>query len=325
MAADSYSDFSYFGTCPVVQSDKIILPFVTSPLGVESPKSLRALEESLKTDGIIFLTDDRLRVGTICRASRKWMSGAGGRGDMAGWGFMVEGLGRGIAMFVTEADGFCSAKVFSDPSPDDVPNTEQLQKLDKEVRRLLGELHPLLPMEGDLWWRRYYTHDAPISPEVEKLFNVQDIVSPSRLADRTAFLLYLLGMFSIEQQREIAETFRLDQRLETLFRVLTKAVEVRQLAKLSQILVQKVRYTGKPEIQKTIDNVLSNRKNGRRATGPLGGKSVEPLLYETDSQKEVANRLGVSTRQLRTWATENYGGWKKAVSHVRSRPRTDFE
>jgi ATP-dependent Lon protease len=332
----AHSDYKlpFFKLYPVVISDKVILPSVTLPLRAELPASLRTLEKALTTDGIIFLVgsdktlkensipDECSKVGTLCRVSRKLLPSAGG-GDLVTEGFLLNGLERATVVRFIESDGFLSAEVFYDPSPDLVPDERRLKKLKQKVRELLGELHSLLPKEDKPWWKSLYSQDTSVSSKLEKLFNVQDISSPSRLADHTAFLLYLLDLISTKQQRMILEIFRSDQRLEMLFKILAEAVEKRQLGKLNQLLMQKARRTGKHEIKKTIDAVLSNRKDGRPPTGPLGGKNVEPLLYD-QSQKEVASTLGVTTRQVRAWATEYYGGWKKAQKYVRSRPRTDF-
>jgi hypothetical protein len=199
------------------------------------------LEHSLKTNGIIFLTNGHLNVGMLCRASRKLIPGAGGPDDLAGWGFVVEGLERGVAVSVPEADGFLSAEISTALEPDRVPDEGRLKELDKEVRSLLGEVHSLLPKEGESWWQRRYSQDTPIPPEVERLFNVQDIVSPSLLADRAAFLLYLLGMLSTEQQREVAETFRPDHRLHVLSKVLIRATilpEEEEVKRLKELLLK---------------------------------------------------------------------------------------
>ena len=244
MGADSYREVSFcWVCCPVVQSDEIVLPFpsVTLPLKVVAPASLRALEESLKTDGIFFLTDNRLKVGTLCRASRKLMSASGDR-----WGFIVEGIKRGVAVSVKKAEGFLSAEVVSDPTPDEVSDVAQLKELDKEVRRLVGELLPLLPEE------EVYDPHSPGGGRAG-LFNLQDITSPSRLADHTAFLLGRLGLISTKQQRAILETFRPDYRLEALFRILTEELETRQLQALLLKRMER-RYPTRPLLpQKFLD------------------------------------------------------------------------
>jgi hypothetical protein len=223
----AHSDFElpFPKICPVVLSDTVILPSVTYPVRIESPASLRALEEALKSDGIIFLAGDvstlkedsapsgRSTVGTLCRVWRKPVHSFGG-GDL-----IAEGLERACARQLIEAEGFLSAEIFYDPFPDQAPDEEQLKALDKEVRRLLGELHQLLP-EGD-----------PDS-KVNSLFNVQDIISPSRLADRTAFLLYLRGLASTRQLRTVLETFPPDRRLRMLSWRLTEAIETEQLQAL---------------------------------------------------------------------------------------------
>jgi len=227
--ADSYTEFSFYGTCPVVQSETVVLPSVTLPLTVETPATLRALESSLKADGIIFLTDSGRKIGTLCRASRKLMSSTGGE-DCAEWGFIVEGLERGTALSSEEVDGLLWAEVLSDPELDSVPNEEQLKWLDTEVRKLLCELHPLLP---------------DIENSIHPLFNVQDISSPSRLADRTAFLLSMCGLISQERQRVILKTFPPDLRLESLVEILTVELETIQLRELLLKRLER-RYATRP-------------------------------------------------------------------------------
>lgn len=257
MGVDPYAEFSFSGTYPVVQSDMVVLPSVTLPLKVESPASLRALEESLKTDGIIFLTDGRLKVGTLCRASRKLMRGVGGDA----LGFIGEGLERGVALSVKETEGFRSAEVSSDPTPDEVPDEERLKELDKEVRWLVGKLHSLLPEEE--------IYD-PFSPSggLAGSFNIQDITSPSRLADHTAFLLYMRELISTEQLRAILETFRPDHRLENLFQILTEELETRQLQALLLRRMER-RHPTRPLLpQKFLDKFERNSLHHLREFHP---------------------------------------------------------
>jgi hypothetical protein len=151
--------------------------------------------------------------GMICRASR------------AGQDFEVERLGRACAARLIETEGFLSAEICCDPSPEQSHDEELLKQLDKEVRRLVGELLTLLP-ENEVY--------DPISPHggLIELFNLQDIVSPSHLADHTGFLLHLLGLISTEKLREFSKIFRPDDRLQIVFQVLTKEVETKQLEAL---------------------------------------------------------------------------------------------
>ena len=156
MGAHRSYELPFFQPCPVVLSDTIVLPSVTLPLSVESPASLRAVEEALKAGGIIFLfagaptfeegstTDEPSKIGTLCRVSRKLMPYSNGP-DLVEEGFVAEGLDRACAVRFIKNEGFLSAEVFYDPSPDLAPDEEQLKMLDQEVRRLLGELHALLP------------------------------------------------------------------------------------------------------------------------------------------------------------------------------------
>jgi ATP-dependent protease La (LON) substrate-binding domain len=244
VAVESRNEFSFFGAYPVVISDTVIFPSLTFPLKVETSASLRALEESLKKDGMVFLAggaptldedsapDERFRIGTLCRVRRTPVHSFGG-GDL-----IAEGLERACAWRFAEADGFLSAEVFYDLSPDLTADEEELKTLDREVRRLLGQLRALLPEE--------------LGSE-EKLFYVQDITSPSRLADQTAFLLYLLRLISPEQQRVILETFPADLRLRTLSEILTEAVETEQLVALLMKRMRR-RYPTRPLLpQKFLD------------------------------------------------------------------------
>jgi hypothetical protein len=205
------------------------------------------VEEALKAGGIIFLfagaptfeegstTDEPSKIGTLCRVSRKLMPYSNGP-DLVEEGFVAEGLDRACAVRFIKNEGFLSAEVFYDPSPDLAPDEEQLKMLDQEVRRLLGELHALLPERDGPWWRSFHSQYPSVSSEVERLFNVQDITSPSRLADRSAFLLYLLGLISPGQQRAILETFGPERRLQVLSRILNGKLEpeTRQIEALLQ-------------------------------------------------------------------------------------------
>jgi hypothetical protein len=277
----SHSDYElpFLRPCPVVLSGTVILPSVTFPLSVESPASLRALEEALKTDGIIFLfadaptpeedsaPDEPSKVGTLCRVSRQLMPCPNGP-DLVEEGFVAEGLERACAVRFIRNEGFLSAEVFYDPSPDLAPDEEQLKMLDQEVRRLLGELRVLLPEE--------------LGPE-ERLFNVQDITSPSRLADQTAFLLCLLGLMSIEQQRVILETFPPDLRLQTIFLILTEAVETEQLMALLLKRMER-RYPARPLLpQKFLDEFERGLI--------LHAREFHPNLTAISPRQYVSNRL----------------------------------
>jgi ATP-dependent Lon protease len=263
------------GSYPVVLSDQVILPSVTYPLRIQSPASIRAFEVALQTNKTIFLSgisqpdtadpkpSQLFMIGTICRIVEQKspdINSVEGSVD-----FIAEGLERASVVKFIEYNGFLSADVMCDPTPDAVTDEKQLKKLDKKVRGLIKELYLLIPKEKDSHWnRRFFSvQDFSISSSVGKLFNVHEITSPSRLADHTAFLLSMLNLIPQEQQRVILETFRADKRIMILHHVLTRAVKNRQIGKLNHLVRYRPELIDEAEIKKTVSSILA-KPRGRK-------------------------------------------------------------
>lgn len=191
-----------------------VFPYMVLHFDVGRDKSINALEEAMINDQLIFLTtqkeadtdlptvDDFYEVGTISKIKQMLKL----PGDAIR--VLVEGIARGKILEVLQEEPYFECKV-----------EEEMYEEEIEVDR---ELEALMRTTINAF-EDYIGIGNRISPEV--FITVTSIKEPGRLADVIASHMIL----KIEQKQEILEAFHPKQRLEVLYKILLREIEVLEI------------------------------------------------------------------------------------------------
>jgi ATP-dependent Lon protease len=209
--------------------DTVIFPYMVMPLFINREKSIKALEEALSKDRLIFLVAqktfseedpspaDLYRVGTVALVMRM-LKLPDGRIKV-----LVQGLSKAAVREVDQSGTFFRALVenIKDPFITEITlETEALMRNIKEQLERIGSYGKLL------------------SPDL--MFILESVDDPGRLADMVASNLDL----PVEKAQEILEIFDPIERLKVLSEVLEKEVQVLTMQ-------AKIQSQAKEEITKT--------------------------------------------------------------------------
>jgi len=200
-----------------------VFPYMVLHFDVGREKSIKALEEAMIKDQFIFLTtqkevdidlptpEDFYEIGTVCKIKQMLKL----PGDAIR--VLVEGLSRGKLTSVIQEDPYFKVEVEEFKS-DEVT-------IDKEAEALMRAVIDA--------FENYVSVSNKISPEV--LITVSSIEHPGRLADVIASHMLL----KTEQKQEILEAFDPKDRLEVLYKLLLKEIEILEVEKEINTKVKK--------------------------------------------------------------------------------------
>lgn len=201
--------------------DVVIFPYMVLPLAVGRAKSIRALEEAMARDRLIFLVtqkkmqteepekDDLFSVGVVGEILQLLKM------PDATIKILIEGLERGKIVEVISQQGFMEVRV-ERPLETYVPNQE-LEALRRNVLTL---------------FERYVKLNRRMP--IETLMSVSNIEDPSRLADVIASHLTI----KIAQEQLILETLDPKKRLVELSKILTAENDILSIEKKIQVRVR---------------------------------------------------------------------------------------
>ncbi len=201
-----------------------VFPYMVLHFDVGREKSINALEEAMVNDQMIFLTtqkeaetdipteEDFYSVGTISKIKQMLKL----PGDAIR--VLVEGISRAKIIELTQEEPFFKAKLEED-------NYAGETEIDKEMEALMRTV-----MDA---FESYISVSNRISPEV--LISVSSIEEPGRLADVIASHMIL----KIEQKQEILEAFDPKDRLEVLYKILLREIEILEIEKEINVRVKK--------------------------------------------------------------------------------------
>ncbi len=201
----------------------LVFPYMVLHFDVGREKSIKALEEAMVNDQMIFLAtqkevdielptqEDFFDIGTICKIKQMLKL----PGDAIR--VLVEGINRGRVVEVIEEDPYFKVNI-EEYVFDDDQNDRELEAL---MRAVLGA------------FESYIGVSSKISPEV--MLSVSTIEEPGRLADVIASHMAL----KTEQKQEILEAFDPKDRLEVLYKLLLKEIEILEVEKEINTKVRK--------------------------------------------------------------------------------------
>lgn len=192
-----------------------VFPYMVLHFDVGREKSIKALEEAMVKDQTIFLTtqkeididlpttEDFYEIGTISKIKQMLKL----PGDAIR--VLVEGVSRGKIANVVHEDPYFRAEIEE--------YILETQDIDKELEAMMRVVLDA--------FENYVTVSNKISPEV--IISVSSIEESGRLADVIASHMLL----KTDQKQEILEAFDPKDRLEVLYRILLKEIEILEVEK----------------------------------------------------------------------------------------------
>lgn len=192
-----------------------VFPYMVLHFDVGREKSIRALEEAMVKDQTIFLTtqmeididlptnEDFYEIGTISKIKQMLKL----PGDAIR--VLVEGISRGKIKKLVHEDPYFKAEIEEYISGK--------QEIDKELEAMMRVV-----LDS---FENYISISNKISPEV--MISISSIEEAGRLADVIASHMVL----KTEQKQEILEAFEPKDRLEVLYKILLKEIEILEVEK----------------------------------------------------------------------------------------------
>jgi len=259
-----------------------VFPRMTLPFDVGRPKSIRALEEAMVNNQLIFLVtqkdakddspggDDLYKVGTVSKVKQLLKL----PGDTIR--VLVEGLSRAEIKEILQVEPFFMAMVGVHDESTDTSSKDSL-KVKALKRQVLSS------------FEEYAKLSSKVSPEsIATTMSIDDV---SRLADVIASNIIL----KVEQKQEILSEFNPVKRLEKLLRVLIEEIEILEIEKNINIKVRKQidkmqREYYLREQMKVIQNELGD-KDGITGEVEEYRKKIKELGMEKESETKVLKEL----------------------------------
>ena len=203
-----------------------IFPYMILNFDIGRESSLKALEQVVVNDDLIFLTSQKEIEIDAPTADDLYTTGTLGRikqviklpGDTAR--VLVEGVSRGIAKEIefTE-DGYFKAKV--EEYVYDEENAEEDLEIEALVRTVFES------------FEEYISIGNKVSPEI--LISLGDIDSVDRYIDTIAANIYLKS----EQKQEVIQELNVKSRLELIYRILLEEIDLLKIEKKVTLRVKK--------------------------------------------------------------------------------------
>ncbi|WP_415990447.1 endopeptidase La [Intestinibacter bartlettii] len=202
-----------------------IFPYTILNFDIGRESSLKALDEAMLGDELIFLTsqkeaeidepteEDFYHVGTICKVKQMIKL----PGDTVR--VLVEGISRGTIEEINQDKGYFEAVI------DEIVYNEDEIVNDIEVEALIRNV-----LES---FEEYINIGNRVSPEI--LVSLEEIENPDRFVDTIASNIYLKP----EQKQQILEEFDIAKRLELLYSILLEEIDILKIEKKITLRVKK--------------------------------------------------------------------------------------
>ena len=202
-----------------------IFPYTILNFDIGRESSLKALDEAMLGDELIFLTsqkeaeidepteEDFYHVGTICKVKQMIKL----PGDTVR--VLVEGISRGTIEEINQDKGYFEAVI------DEIVYNEDEIVNDMEVEALIRNV-----LES---FEEYINIGNRVSPEI--LVSLEEIENPDRFVDTIACNIYLKP----EQKQQILEEFDIAKRLELLYSILLEEIDILKIEKKITLRVKK--------------------------------------------------------------------------------------
>lgn len=202
-----------------------IFPYTILNFDIGRESSLKALDETMLGDELIFLTsqkeaeidepteEDFYHVGTICKVKQMIKL----PGDTVR--VLVEGISRGTIEEINQDKGYFEAVI------DEIVYNEDEIVNDMEVEALIRNV-----LES---FEEYINIGNRVSPEI--LVSLEEIENPDRFVDTIASNIYLKP----EQKQQILEEFDIAKRLELLYSILLEEIDILKIEKKITLRVKK--------------------------------------------------------------------------------------
>ncbi|MEG1310723.1 MAG: endopeptidase La [Romboutsia sp.] len=202
-----------------------IFPYMILNFDVGREVSLKALDEAMLKDELVFLTsqkkaevdepieEDFYHIGTICKV--KQMIKLPGETVRV----LVEGISRGSAKEIKLEDGYFKAKV------DEIVFDEEHTQEDIEVEAFVRNVFDA--------FEEYINIGNRVSPEI--LISLSDTENVDRFIDTVAANIYLKA----EQKQQVLEEFDLKKRLELIYTILLEEIDILKIEKKITLRVKK--------------------------------------------------------------------------------------
>ena len=201
-----------------------VFPYMVLHFDVGREKSINALEEAMVNDQLIFLTtqkeaetdlptiEDFYEVGTISKIKQMLKL----PGDAVR--VLVEGISRGRIKEIIQQEPYFKCEIEEELYDDEILLDQELEAL---MRVAINA------------FENYVAISNRVSPEI--LITVTSIEEPGRLADVIVSHLAL----KIEQKQEILEAFSPKERMEVLYKILLKEIEILEIERDINVRVKK--------------------------------------------------------------------------------------
>lgn len=202
-----------------------IFPYMILNFDIGREKSLKALDQAMLEDELVFLTsqmeaevdepttEDFYHVGTICKVKQVIKL----PGDTVR--VLVEGVSRGKVKEIDEEDGYFKAVV--EEIIYDQENAEEDVEVEAFVRNVFDA------------FEEYINIGNRVSPEI--LVSLGDIENVDRFIDTVAANIFLKAA----QKQEILEEFDVVKRLELLYSILLEEIDILKIEKKITLRVKK--------------------------------------------------------------------------------------
>lgn len=202
-----------------------IFPYMILNFDVGREVSLKALDEAMLAEELVFLTsqkaaevdepteDDFYHVGTICKV--KQMIKLPGETVRV----LVEGVSRGRAKDIKLEDGYFKSVV--DEIVFDAENADEDIEVEAFVRNIFDT------------FEEYINIGNRVSPEI--LISLADIDNVDRFIDTIAANIYLKP----EQKQQVLEEFDIKKRLELIYTILLEEIDILKIEKKITLRVKK--------------------------------------------------------------------------------------
>ena len=202
-----------------------IFPYMILNFDIGRDISLKALDEAMMSDELIFLTsqkeaevdeptiDDFYHVGTVCKVKQMLKL----PGDTVR--VLVEGISRGKIKEINQDLGYFEATI------DEIIYDEDNSQTNVEVEALTRNV-----LES---FEEYINIGNRVSPEI--LVSLEEIKNAERFVDTIASNIYLKP----EQKQSILEEFDIAKRLELLYSILLEEIDILKIEKKITLRVKK--------------------------------------------------------------------------------------
>ena len=276
-------------TLPVLPLREVVLfPGITAPIGAGRPGTLRAIEAALATpDRLIFAVSQRQNIesvapeglhtiGTIARIGQL-------QRGLAGMQLLLHGERRGIAMHVTEKDGYLHSIV---------RDAEEMLPLNAEDPAFVGLYREVRSRAAELGQKS----GLPEEVVQQVLAGVHE---PGRFADLVAGYLDI----SPQQRQILLETLSVEERLRRVLVHVQRQISVLDAqedikSQVQEELGERQREMFLREQMKQIRKELGEDDEGSNELEELKQK-LEALNLPPEARKEVDRELGRLGRMSR--------------------------